>query len=513
MPAPVTPARFLDPAQDLSQFEQSIIDQVSKQPAPKRDRLAPYMEKAKAGMDSMAILKESFAQKEQQLIEAAASAMAPAPVQASPFDMAMGHGLDRPTASPDAAMASAGPAPTGGPPATSPQTGPAQVEVPQVDETAYKDALRKFNLVMESRPVMGEIPELKQPGIEALGLALLFSALDQQNAADYFAIPFQSQIQQRQENIKRIVQKYELDQNDWKTAAGLAKQVLDMEHDSLSDSYKLRSDAQQFNTREQNDYTVAVRGQDLALQKSQEGIASREKIAAEKSASDEKKALLRQVVSKNPEARVAAATLLRNKYGLDAYDPELMAKLTPDEQVSYQRAQQIEAMIPINVEIGKQKVALSDAQRRWIETKIEHYPEFIAMDMARIAQGWARVKVAEDSFRYRQDEQSQNDHEQALKTQRSLLKEKLERAKDLYGPGHFIVQALQQQYDELGSQLLDLQEGYAPATVEPGGTIEYPGVGQVTSTPSKKVAGLSSGLRRDRKTKASIDLGPFGEVA
>lgn len=260
----------LDPARDLSPWLQYDKDTTARRSTGGMSRLQTvdrYFSPENLSKDTNTILDESLARALGDEIaknvpdltpddEAGGFGYGPKPLP-SPADLlrsggGFDAGFDRP---PAPSMA----APLGtGRPSPAPKNpnalvvSPQQVEVPQVDPEPYKQASRRFYQIMEARPVMEGFPDVEKPGIVPLGLALLFSAIDTRHGGDYLSVPFQTQLLKRQQAIQGIVQKYQLDEKDWATAASMARQVMDSESDSLDRQRTAAGTAERFNASEQN---------------------------------------------------------------------------------------------------------------------------------------------------------------------------------------------------------------------------------------------------------------------
>lgn len=399
---------------------------------------------------------------------------------------------------------------------------PNQGQTPTAAQAQFTQSPETLKAQQELAQAQSQSPQMRQVERQPVSqrdaiVSTILATLFPQQSTGILQAPGAQAERQYQEESQKAQNQFALDDRSHKQRLDVLKALLE----SAMEGDQRRFESDKFNTGERNDMTVQTRGQDLMLQRAQEGNDSREKIAGDKLASQDKIAIFRQLVSKNPEVRRSAATALKARHGIDAYDPDLMAKLTPDEQAALQRAKRIEAMTPIEVELGKVKIKLSETQREWVQTKIDHYPEYLEALAQRSAQGWARQAAAEENDNIKRTADSFKARHTAVKDQYNLKTNELnelDQKRSSLGPHEIVgraildtlIEKVTQQRNELGSQLYELAEeaksrteGFAPVdpmTVDPSlrGKISNP-----HSRSARKAA--------QSKSRLKAQMGPFAD--
>ncbi len=402
---------FLDPTEDLSPIHQAMVDQIAKAKggkATKNRLLEEYVSKAENGQDTSSILKESF---DGQMAQATAAAEALAN-PAGEFDHVGGvpqthiNPVGYPFGEqPGAAEAMA----QGQNPMSTPisgqsqnalgktpgQGGPAKLDVPQVDREAYTKASQNFYRLMEARPTMEGFPELEKPGMKELGLALLFAAVDQKHAGDILSAPFVFQQQKRAQAVQNIVQKYQLNEQDWKVAANLAKDTMDHTFTDLQNQRKEAGDAEQFNAGEQNKYDNLHFTQEQLTQRNTDKINDSKdrlaKILAQKDDAEGKKVLSRRaaLLQIYPEAQYPGKA---DELTVAEFEGKLASA-----KLAEKRTWQIGELTPI---IKQEKQAGIDYKK----ALTEYLPDRIALSAAALFQSQERFDFEVQRFYDQQDQ-------------------------------------------------------------------------------------------------------------
>lgn len=248
---------WLDPT-ELHPLHQALIDQVSKQRGPRVHRLSPFMERAKAGMDSMTILKDSYDRKTKAVEAQTAMVLDPNLQYAA-------QGLPTPEEQLAAGMplgVVAPGAPSGGPvqPARpgDPSGGPLGPAVPtaQTVRSSPLDGQEYGRISAElggiRRPEYpGEAPLNDPPLEQVIGAAVLGYLTKNPRLA---TLPLEAQVFDQQRRTKEGLAAYGAESRAAEDRISTLERMLGVQSGRDVDAARRADDAAQFNAREANDW-------------------------------------------------------------------------------------------------------------------------------------------------------------------------------------------------------------------------------------------------------------------
>lgn len=385
---------WLDPT-ELHPLHQALIDQVSKQRGPRVHRLSPFMERAKAGMDSMTILKDSYDRKTKAVEAQTAMVLDPNLQYAA-------QGLPTPEEQLAAGMplgAVAPGAPSGGPvqPARpgDPSGGPLGPAVPtaQTVQASPLDGQEYGRISAElggiRRPEYpGEAPLNDPPLEQVIGAAVLGYLTKNPRLA---TLPLEAQVFDQQRRTKEGLAAYGAESRAAEDRISTLERMLGVQSGRDVDAARRADDAAQFNAREANDLSLGARGQDMAYQRNLDSIQGRAGLAQIRADNQEKIALIRATSSANPQTRADAASRLKLRFGFDIYDPAAYSALTPGERAAAERAKSLEAKRPHEIAEIVARTGLTKERAALVHEQVEHFDEGLRIKAAMLQAYLANV--------------------------------------------------------------------------------------------------------------------------
>lgn len=250
---------WLDPT-ELHPVHQALVDQVSKQRGPRVHRLSPFMERAKAGMDSRAILFDSYDRKTK-------AAEAEVAMTLDPTLQYAAQGLPSPAELIGAGMGVQPPdAPAGGPAGVQPPDAPTvQTVTPSAMPNAQFDRLSgRMDAHDAARPVYPGAAPLEDPTLlSVVGSAIAAYLTKNPRLA---TLPLEAGIYDQQRRTKEGQLQFAAQTGAHEDAGQALERLLVLQNQRDINDANRADAAGQFNAREANDYEIAVRGQDIGRQ-------------------------------------------------------------------------------------------------------------------------------------------------------------------------------------------------------------------------------------------------------
>lgn len=261
---------------------------------------------------------------------------------------------------------------------------PNQGQTPTAAQAQFTQSPETLKAQQELAQAQSQSPQMRQVERQPVSqrdaiVSTILATLFPQQSTGILQAPGAQAERQYQEESQKAQNQFALDDRSHKQRLDVLKALLE----SAMEGDQRRFESDKFNTSERNDMTVQARGQDMMLQRAQEGNETKKDIAQGKERGSSFRALLKQAFdADSPEMRAEAASQLKLHHGYDVHDPASFATLTPSEKLTQERAKDMAEKRPFEIKEIISRTGVNEQRAKLIHKEVENFDTTMRIKLA-----------------------------------------------------------------------------------------------------------------------------------